>query len=98
MNTQNKSKMVTPYITQEQFDRVFPDVPAPSTNLQDELREALKDMCAEFLALDLPYGSKAYSRATAALNSAPSSSITDKQVAIAIDTWFSKEYEYNSSM
>ena len=35
-----------------------------------DLLEALKDMCAEFRALDLPYGSEAYAAATRAINKA----------------------------
>lgn len=35
-----------------------------------QLLEALDDMCAEFRALDLPYGSKAYHKAHAAIAAA----------------------------
>jgi len=37
---------------------------------EPELLNALKDMCAEFRALDLPYGSKAYATANHAINKA----------------------------
>lgn len=35
---------------------------------RDELAKALREMCAEFRALDLPYGSDAYNMANTALN------------------------------
>lgn len=35
-----------------------------------QLLEALNEMCAEFRALDLPYGSKAYDKASTAIASA----------------------------
>jgi hypothetical protein len=35
-----------------------------------ELLEALKAMCQEFRALDLPYGSEAYTQAITAINKA----------------------------
>jgi hypothetical protein len=35
-----------------------------------ELLEALKDMAADFRALDLPYGNRAYQQAIAAINKA----------------------------
>jgi hypothetical protein len=35
-----------------------------------ELLEALKVMCQEFRALDLPYGSEAYTQAITAINKA----------------------------
>lgn len=34
----------------------------------------------------------------ALLKAAPSTSLTEAQVTAAIDKWFSKEFEYNSSM
>lgn len=38
--------------------------------LNADLLEALKAMCQEFRALDLPYGSEAYTQATSAINKA----------------------------
>ncbi len=39
-------------------------------NIKLQLLEALDDMCAEFRAHDLPYGSQAYRKATAAIAAA----------------------------
>lgn len=43
-----------------------PHMPSP----ESELLAALKAMCAEFRALDLPYGSEAYSEANRVINKA----------------------------
>lgn len=45
-------------------------LPNPLPSLDSELLAALKAMCAEFRALDLPYGSEAYSEANRVINKA----------------------------
>lgn len=51
--------------------------------MNNEAIEIIKEMCEEFCQLDLPYGSKAYTKATEYLrNNSPAKTLTDELKAL----------------